>query len=126
VGLPLHLERIRTVPNTLRAHALIGAARPDGQQHALAGALFRAYFVEGRDLGDDAVLRELAHAEGLDTAQIDEAWTQEALQQAAEADLSVREMGIGGVPFFIVGRRIAVSGAQGAEALLEALRQASA
>lgn len=128
VGLELALERITVQPNTLKAHALIELASDGDRQSAMAEALFRAFFLEARDLTDDATLREVATGVGLLPDLIDAALEDDSVRQlvaAGESDL--REYGINGVPLFIVGRedvgRVAVSGAQGVEALLEAMRR---
>lgn len=127
-GVPMHLARIVRQPNTLRAHALLAAAGQAGAglQHALADALFRAYFAEGADIGDDAVLRACGLQAGLPAERIESAWTDETLQATRTADAQARRAGIGGVPFFVVGERLGVSGAQGVDALLDAFEQAAA
>ncbi len=122
VGLELAIESISRQPNTLRAHALLEVAAEAGLQDTLAEALFGAYFQNARDLTDEAELRAIARSVGLNETQIAQALDDEASQQAvAEADLRARQAGIRGVPCFIVNRRHAVSGAQGAEAILEVM-----
>jgi len=119
-GLQFHPERIRRQPNTLRAHALMQRAQPGEQQHVLAAALFQAYFVDGVDIGDPQALREVALGAGLAEAQVDEALAEASLKQTADTDEQARDAGIQGVPFFVVRHKVAVSGAQGVEALLQA------
>ena len=124
-GLALNLSGIVRQPNTLRAHALLEAAAQAGCQGAVAEALFAAYFVEGRDLTDDAVLAQLAAEAGLPRERAEAALADpEAHRRVAEADEQAREAGIGGVPFFIVNGRAAVNGAQGEAALLRAFERA--
>lgn len=125
VGLEPDFAKIARQPNTLRAHALIGAAQGAIQQ-ALVERLFRAYFVEGADLTSRATLEALARDAGLDQAAIDAALDDsgDALDSAARADERARGLGIGGVPFFVVDGKVGVSGAQGADALLAAFAQA--
>lgn len=121
VGLALDMAAITRQPNTLAAHALMEAAAAQGCQDELAEALFQAYFQAGRDLTDDTVLKEIAREAGLQEASIAGALSDtERLAAIADADRSAREAGISGVPCFIINRRMAVSGAQGAAALLEA------
>ena len=123
-GLEFNPQGIRRQPNTLRAHALIGAAEDAAQQHRLVAALFQAYFVDGIDIGDEDALRGIASGCGVDKARIDSALEQTALDATAQEDERLRDAGIGGVPFFIVGQRVAVSGAQGVDALLDAFDRA--
>src|SRR5271166_6556704 len=66
VGLPFAFDRIRRAPNTLDAHRLIRWAASAGAQAKVVDRLFRAYFVEGRDIGDRSVLVEIASECGLD------------------------------------------------------------
>jgi predicted DsbA family dithiol-disulfide isomerase len=124
VGLTLEMAAIARQPNTLAAHALLEVAAGEGCQDALAEALFKAYFQQGRDLTDPEVLRATAQLGGLSDASIDRALTEAELhEQVSSADRRAREAGISGVPCFIIDRRLAVSGAQGAEAILEAMEQ---
>ena len=69
-GLSLNFDRIERTPNTIDAHRLIHWAGIEGRQTPVAVALFKAYFVEGRDIGDPDTLREIAEAMGLDGAVI--------------------------------------------------------
>ena len=131
VGLELRLDAIKVQPNTLKLHGLVELADGYDKQTALAEAFFRAYFMEGRDLSDDETLREIAAGAGLDEGMIDAALTAESVTRlVAAADAELREMGVTGVPLFIIGsdsgERQAVSGAQGADALLDAMRQVQA
>ncbi|MCO5108920.1 MAG: DsbA family oxidoreductase [Burkholderiaceae bacterium] len=126
VGLAPEFAKIARQPNTLRAHALIAAAQGEAQQ-TIVERLFRAYFVEGADLTSRETLAALAREAGLDEAAIRAALEDgAALERARQADLEARELGIGGVPFFVVDGRVGVSGAQGADALLGAFAQARA
>ncbi|RPH66924.1 MAG: DsbA family oxidoreductase [Burkholderiales bacterium] len=124
VGLQPEFAKIARQPNTLRAHALIGAVQGDAQQ-AIVERLFRAYFVEGADLTSRATLEALAREAGLPDAAVGAALDDgEARQQAAEADAEARRLGVSGVPFFVIDGKAGVSGAQGADALLAAFGQA--
>ena len=124
VGLNLNLEGIARQPNTLAAHALMHLAQQSGRQQQTAEALFNAYFIDGRDLTDDAVLTGIAATAGLDAGQVQSTLADEALlKQVSARDRQARDSGIGGVPFFIVNRKLAVSGAAGADHLLQALEQ---
>ncbi|MCL4744662.1 MAG: DsbA family oxidoreductase [Burkholderiaceae bacterium] len=120
-GLEFHPERILRQPNTLRAHALIRAAAGSELQHRLAASLFEGYFVEGRDIGDEATLPACAAALRMPQQAVDTALGSEALEATSAVDSGLRDAGIGGVPHFVIGKRISVSGARGADRLLEAI-----
>jgi predicted DsbA family dithiol-disulfide isomerase len=103
---------------------LIAHASQQGRGDALVEALFTAYFEEGSDIGDTDVLLGVAEKAGLDAEQAREALNDEELRGAVVArERKAGELGISGVPFFIVDRTWAVSGAQPAPAWLEALKQ---
>lgn len=122
-GLTFAFERMRVTPNTRNAHRLIAVAQDRGRGEAAVGGLFRAYFQAGEDIGDPTVLRRVAGAAGLDG----EAWEQAGTDADLDARITALEaqaaaMQIGGVPFFIVDRSWAVSGAQDTEAWIAAIR----
>ena len=114
-GIEFAFDRIERTPNTTLAHQLIAAA-PD--QNKVVDALFRAYFEEAKDIGDAAVLAEIAKQCGVDE------WPQQALDVSALEE-EVRAMGVSAVPTFIFERRTGIAGAYPPEQLAEAIRQAS-
>ena len=128
-GIPFAFDAIERQPNTLDAHRLVAWAqsRREGEADKLVEALFRAYFVDGRYVGDRDELVRLAADAGYDA---DDARrfieSTELADMVAEADKRAREMGISGVPFFIFDGKTALSGAQEPEAMLEAIAQARA
>lgn len=126
VALELNLEAITRQPNTLRAHALIEKAGDTAFQDAMVEALFVAYFQNGRDLTDEATLRDIATTAGLPQPAIDEALHDTGLLESiAAADQRARGAGINGVPCFVVNRRYSLSGAQGMRAIIELFEDAA-
>lgn len=122
-GIDFAFDRMTRTPSTRRAHMLIAAASQHGRADPVVDALFRAYFEEGRDVGDLDVLREIGVASGLDRAVVDDALGNEQLRQLVEAvERQAAEMQVSGVPFFIVDRKWAVSGAQPTEQWVGALQ----
>jgi predicted DsbA family dithiol-disulfide isomerase len=125
-GIAFAFDAILRSPNTLDAHRLIRWSFAYGGQDELVDALFRAYFEQGRDIGDRATLVTIAEETGFDP---DEA--RAFLAGADAADLvrqeigMAQEIGVQGVPFFIFGGKYAVSGAEAAETLAKALGQAA-
>jgi len=127
VGLELQFEKIEVQPNTVKAHRLLHHAGELGKQDAMAEALFRAYFIEGANLTDDATLAGYAAQAGLDREEISIYLASgEDAEVIRNADVEARNAGISGVPFFIFNRRIGVSGAQDPEVLLQGMEQARA
>ncbi len=127
VGIDFAFDRIIRQPNTLAAHSLIGLAGTQGRQDAVKEAFLRAYFLDGVDLTARENLVAIAASAGLDRAAVEACLDDpEARAAVAAEDARARELGIEGVPFFIFNRRLAVSGAQPSEVLLDAMKQAEA
>jgi predicted DsbA family dithiol-disulfide isomerase len=116
VGLDFRHDRMRRTPNTVRAHRLIRLAEGP-LQHALVEALFRAYFHEGQDVGDAAVLAEVAASVGLEAAEFLAGHEQE--EQVRAEDAYFRRIGISGVPSFALEGRVLFSGAWPADRMAE-------
>ncbi len=115
-GLSLDLGAIRRQPNTLDAHRLIHWAGIEGRQTAAVSALFAAHFKEGRDIGDREVLADIADQIGMDAAVVHRLLDSSAdVEETRARDKAAREMGVTGVPTFIVAGKHAVPGAQPAE-----------
>ncbi|MCZ8131162.1 MAG: DsbA family oxidoreductase [Steroidobacteraceae bacterium] len=119
-GIDYRFDAIARMPNTRAAHAL---ARSAGErQGAVVEALFRAYFTEGGDVGDPAVLVEIAAAAGLDAGTVRaQLAAREGYAAIEEQERRAHAMGISGVPFFVLAGRWAVSGAQEVDALVRAI-----
>jgi predicted DsbA family dithiol-disulfide isomerase len=123
-GIAFDYSRIRT-GNTFDAHRMLHLARAVGLADALAERLFAAYFCEGRAVSEPATLVELAREVGIDTGRAEALVHTDLYDEEVRAEQhDARELGISGVPFFLVGRRYGVSGAQPREVLLRALEQA--
>lgn len=122
VGLELRFDRIRPT-NTFAAHRLLSWSSQFGHQTDLKERLFAAYLREGLAISDLEVLSELAADVGLDGPAARAILDGEAHTQHVRDDLAMAaRLGIRGVPFFVLDRRVAVSGAQPAEELLAAMR----
>ncbi len=112
VDLTFNFEAIDKAPNTMLAHRLAYLA-PEARRSELLDALYAAYFEHGRDIGDAAVLVEVAAACGLDGATIAAALAGDEGTADVLADVAfARQAGISGVPFFIFNDKYAFSGAQ--------------
>nr|WP_255536504.1 DsbA family oxidoreductase [Pacificimonas pallii] len=124
VGIALNLDRIERVPHTGNAHRLNRWAAGQGVGEAVSEGLFKAYFQDGLDIGEAAVLLDLGEAAGMDRDVLAELLNSDADmdivdRQAAEA----RDLGISGVPTYLIDRRGMVVGAQGVDALRGAVRK---
>ena len=112
-GLTINWEGITKTPNTLNAHRLIHWAGIEGAQTFVVASLFKAYFIEGRDIGDTQVLVDIADACGLDAAMTRQLLQGEAdLDDIRARDEHSRKMGVTGVPTFVVASQHALPGAQ--------------
>lgn len=108
--------------NTFDAHRLLHLAAADGLQAAMKERLMAAYFMEGRAIGDRDTLVELAGEVGVDPGRARAALDSDEFADEVRADeREAAELGITGVPFFVINRRYGVSGAQPPEVMLKAL-----
>ena len=124
LGLDLRFDRA-LVANTRDAHRLLHLARAHGVQAEVAQRLFRAYFTEGRDIGAHGVLADLAVDAGLDRDEVLRSLAGEEHADDVDADIAwARQLGISGVPFFVLDGKYAVSGAQPPELFDQALATA--
>ncbi len=112
-GLKIDFEGMKRTPNTLNAHRLIHWAGIEGKQNAVVDALFDAYFVQARDIGDPEVLSDIADSAGMDAAVVMKLLKSDAdREDIRNRDTHSREMGVSSVPTFIVANQHAVPGAQ--------------
>ena len=115
-GLKIHLDGITRTPNTLNAHRLIHWAGIEGRQTPAVLSLFRAYFVEGRDIGDPETLTDLAVGIGLDREMLARLYDGDSdAQSIRDRDAHARSRGVQAVPTFIIASQHAVPGAQPTE-----------
>jgi predicted DsbA family dithiol-disulfide isomerase len=123
-GLEFHLDRARS-GNTFDAHRLIHYAKSMGAHDDVEERLMAAYFSEGAAIDEDETLLSLAVDAGLDEPAVRTVLETDAYADDVRSDeLEARQLGITGVPFFVLDRAYGVSGAQPAEMMLAALQQA--
>ncbi len=126
VGIDFRYDRVRRTPNTLASHVMLADARRAGgaamQDRAVEG-LFAAYFVEGRDVGDAAVLRDIARVAGFDHGPSVSGALWELVEQE---EALLRQSGISSVPSFLLDGHYLFSGAQPDEVITRAVRGAVA
>lgn len=123
-GLDFQLDGIK-LTNTFDAHRLAQYAASQGKGNKMTERLFQAYFTDSRHLGDHETLADLAVEAGLGRKEVLEllAGTNYATEVRAD-EAEARRLGVTGVPFFVIDRKYAVSGAQPSSAFLQAIQTA--
>jgi predicted DsbA family dithiol-disulfide isomerase len=122
----LHFDMEHAVNgNSLDAHRLLHFAKAKGKADAVKERLFKAHFVLAEHIGDREVLKRIATEVGLDGAEVEEMLAGKTFTEAVHADeYEAQQIGVRGVPFFVLDDRYAVNGAQASEHFLGALQQA--
>ena len=122
IGVPYNFDLISRTPNTLDAHRLIRWAHTVERQTEMVERLFMAYWSEGKDVGDRDVLAQCAGEAGINAQQIRELLDTE--QDVAETRAEIEHatnIGVTGVPTFILAQSYALVGAQSPEVLADAI-----
>ena len=115
-NIDLKLDKIQTTPNTMNAHRIINWAALEDCQNKIVSELFKAYFVNGLDLGENTILAKLASKYFMNEKSILRLLNSDNdLSTIIDKDRTARQMGIKAVPMFIVADQYAVSGAQTAD-----------
>jgi predicted DsbA family dithiol-disulfide isomerase len=126
-GLPMDFDQGQVRVTTLPAHRLLWLAGREGVQAAVGEALFRAHFVEGRNLADPQTLNAAAAAGGIAAERVTALLAGDEGLPEVQAQLAqAQALGIQSVPTFVVNDRYAIQGAQPPEAFAQALRQIAA
>jgi predicted DsbA family dithiol-disulfide isomerase len=126
-GIALDFSKVRRSVNTLRAHTLARHALARGTQLAVVDALFLAYFVEGRDVGALDTLVAVGEANGFTRAEVERICeSPEELAATRREAAELARQGVSGVPFTIVGEKVAISGAQPVAVFEQAIARALA
>jgi predicted DsbA family dithiol-disulfide isomerase len=123
-GIGFRYDLIAKTPNTFDAHRLLWMAEREGDQNALSEVLFRAYFIEGRDVGDRATLAAIAPRGGIEASAAELFLEGErGIDEVRAEEILAQKLGVSGVPFFILNGRYALSGAQDPQLMLAALNR---
>lgn len=124
-GINFRFSELTVRPSTLNAHRLIRWAQGQKKGDAVVEALFRAYFDELRDIGDLAVLSEIAGESGLDSKIVADLLATDRDKSEVRAEENYfRSLGVSGVPTFIFEGQYGVSGAQEPEILIGIIEKA--
>jgi predicted DsbA family dithiol-disulfide isomerase len=124
VGLKYNFDKT-LVANTLRAHQFTHFAKAKGKQNEAEEVLFNAYFIEGLNIDDINILAQLAEKIGLESVALISAIENGTYKDAVSQDIyEARQVGVQGVPFFLIDGKYAVSGAQESSTFLKTLEKA--
>lgn len=124
-GIAFHFDKVAFWPNTLASHTLLKCA-PEAQATEAVDAVYKAYFEEGKDIGDTDVLVAIAEELEMSGADVRQAIETNAKQAEIEEDIAfARELQVTGVPFFVIDRKLALAGAHPPENFLKAFQQAA-
>lgn len=111
--------------NTLKAHKLLHLAKQFDKQNEMKELLLKAHFENGLNMADDSVLIDLAEKNGIDSKIALQALNDDTIAYEVQQDiLEAQNIGVTGVPFFVLNNKYAVSGAQPSEVFADAIRQA--
>ncbi len=123
VGLTYDFDKA-IISNTLSAHRLLHFAKAHQLQNELKERLFKAYYTEGRNVGDTDTLVQLATEVGLDAGEARQVLESGAYEEDVRKDqYYARQVGVQGVPFYVFNDKYAVSGAQPPEVFAQVLDQ---
>lgn len=124
VGIEFAFDRIARTPNTFDAHRLIWFAQQQGRQDEVVEELFHGYFTEGFPIGEAEILVSLAVRAGLDgEAVVRLLHAQEGVDAVRQEEAHGHQLGIRGVPYFVLNGKAALSGAQPVETFVSAIKQ---
>ncbi|MEG0258829.1 MAG: DsbA family oxidoreductase [Lysinibacillus sp.] len=112
--------------NTLNAHRLVKWAEQQGNAALLVETLLHSYFIEGKRIGQDETLLDLVAQVGLNREEAAKVLVSDAFKAEVEVDIEEgQQLGVRGVPFFVVNRKYGISGAQPQEVFENTLRKAA-
>jgi len=125
-GLPFHFDLVKKSPNTFLGHRLVWFSSRYGLQQVLVWGLLRAYFSEGRDIGDRKELLRIGAENGMPVPEMEDFFSGSGGEnEVREMEQEAYDRGISGVPAFILQGKWLVRGAQPAETFLDIFEQVS-
>lgn len=123
VGLEFNMDSL-ILTNTYDAHRLTMFAETKGLMNEMTERILRAYFTESRHIGDHDTLIQLASEIGLNKEEVAEMLASEEMGEAVRADeQAARQYGVTGVPFYLINKKFAITGAQPTEVFVQALEK---
>lgn len=126
-GVPYHFDKITRTPSSMNAHRLLRWAHAAGAQHGVMEALFMAYWSWGQDISNIDVLRTIAIVNGFNGPDVTKHLASDLDRQEVLTEAqSAQQVGVTGVPTFIVNKKYGMVGAQPVSAIVEMLQKLSA
>lgn len=123
-GVAMDPDKPEMLPNTMNAHRMIHWAGIEGKQAAMVSALFRAYWRDGRDIGDVEELADIAEEIGMDPVAVARLLATDAdLDDLRARDVDARKKGVTAVPTFLIAQQYVVSGAQPPEVWAQVIEE---
>ena len=123
-GIVFAFDRIARTPNTFDAHRIIWFAGQQGCQDEVVEALFHSYFTKGREIGSVNSMAEIASGCGLNREEVERLLASDrAVQEVRAEEATGHQLGIRGVPYFVLNGSISISGAQPPDIFVSALQQ---
>ena len=121
-GLEFNLEGIQVSPNTFDCHRLLHWADIEGVQNELAELLFKAYFIDAKDLTKNETLVALAVEAGMDGEVTKRLLESDADKEEVQSEIDkYRQMGVQSVPTMLIGKKYAVMGARDDKTIAEVI-----
>ncbi len=123
IGLTYHLDKA-VVANSFDAHRFSHLAKKYGKQNDAEEKLFEAYFTDGKNTADHQTLVELGSEIGMNATEISTVLSSDEFTDEVNQDIyEAQQVGVRGVPFFVLGEKYAISGAQESSTFLQALNK---
>ena len=123
VGLDFNFEK-SVVANSFNAHRLIQLAQKKGLAEKAEEELFKAQFIDGKNIHDKEILLKIGQTIGINEKEVEEMLNSDSFSREVKQDeIQARSLGINGVPFFLLDDKYAVSGAQSTDVFLQALER---
>ncbi|MBB5175110.1 putative DsbA family dithiol-disulfide isomerase [Texcoconibacillus texcoconensis] len=122
-GLDFQMDTL-VLTNTFDAHRLTMLAKQKGLAHEMEERLFKAHYTESKHIGDHQTLIQLAEEVGLDPSRVEELLNSDLMSDQVRADeQEATQLGIKSVPYFLIDREYAITGAQSTEAFVQLLQK---
>lgn len=123
VGLDYHLDKALLV-NTKNAHLLIQMAKKEGKDSKAEELLFQAYFIENKNIDDLDTLEKIAKNIGIDKSNFKKIISSDIFSEEFEKDIyQSKQIGVRGVPFFLMNNELSINGAQEEQVFLNAIEK---